>query len=126
MKCTVHKNLQNGKWVISVSGKVVGYCDACTITDVTYHLNANKQKWTRDRVRRSVHLWAKGVLTSCAGFVPKNGDVDVPAFNTTTEALQEVVYNPFKHDFFTYKTTGQKFSASELAAFADNGKMYVL
>ena len=109
----VHYNLHRGDWVITQGGKVCAYADELALTSVTYHytpsIKARAFENKGRKPKRSVHLWAQGMLC------------EMPSDTSG----REVTYNPFKHDGFVYRDNGEAFQGSKSAVFLKSKQMIV-
>ena len=131
MRVRIHYNLQRGDWVVTSGGKVLGYCDACQLTEVTTHLSPSTKARgffnNGGKPKRTVHLWAEGILSDVVGLrdvrrpMPEGCEEvsPVPGF------LYEVTYNPFKHEGFVYRDSLKPWTSGRVAVFGNDKTMRV-
>lgn len=90
-----HKNLQNGQWSITVSGKVVGYVSEIVLTGVSCKYWAGgydriQESARAGKPRRRVCAWMEGTI---AAAVPSGAETPIS-------------YNPYKSSRFYRRDNG--------------------
>lgn len=87
-------NLQNGKMAIQgTDGKVIGYADSVTLTNVEFKVSQSKLKWIKEKGRRTVCAFVVGNITTDCSRVPTG---------------KRISYNPMKQDTFYNVDTGEE------------------
>ena len=105
----VYRNLHNGLFSLrDIKSKlVIAHGDNFTIKNAIVKFQPSGQKKAKESGVRNVHAYIVGELVK-----------------TDTIALQnEITYNPFADDNFTFKATGKDFVGAELMYF-NRGKCY--
>ena len=129
MKTLVHKNLHNGLWAITQSGKVVGYADEIVLSGVDLKWDAKKAAFSQSGNKRTVHCWARGDLVSVTGFQSFKGrelatEFDVGDFDWSSCAKQQVRYNPKRENCMMVGDI--EYFGSPYAIFAGESKMFAI
>lgn len=112
VQCYRNLNAHNGK-VFSIkdkkTGLVICHADKFRIENVKCHVGKGRFK-VREKKQKNVHAWVDGIyINEC---------------EMNINHMQELTYDPFIHDNFINKDTGEKVEFVDLAYFY-NGKCYI-
>lgn len=127
-----YRNLNNGRWSIQqrIEGKwvVIGHAASVWLYSVTVHQSdAGRDRARRDGVR-NVHCMAEGLLHRVSEFTPLNGrtyTASQVADFPPCHSHNQITYNPFTDQTLRFALSGEDYTGSNYAHFADTQKMYI-
>ena len=127
MKYKIYRNLHNGKLSVkdSVSGLVVGHCDAVQMSEVEFKVSELGVARIRREKRKAVVATVNGTIAAIKGFVGFHGrNVVVDKSSRQYIPTMRVYFNPYKYTSFVDEV-GDKVGKADCAVVESTGLMLV-
>lgn len=140
MKIDVYRNLNNGLLSVVYKGKVVGHCDMIRLAHAGLRVSEAGRRRVIMEMRKNVHAFVSGDPISVRGFRPYKGrslkihrqaelaSAQMAVLMGSKTDSRNVTYNPYKHDSFVDKATGEPVHHADVVDVRSDGSitaMYV-
>ena len=91
----LYRNLRTGNWSVREGGLVVDHVDRAVVMQAEFRVNSKGRERVRREQQKNVHAFVIGRLS-----------VDPDAYDDILP-FREAYYNPYEHDTFVDKETGE-------------------
>lgn len=107
----LYRNLHTGNWSVRRGGKVVDHVDSAVVHGAEFKVNHGGRERVRREGRKNVHAFVVGNLS-----------VDPDKYDFLP--WREAYYNPYKHDAFVDKETGDPIGSARMAKLDKDMKVW--